>query len=142
MPDDRARAVMARVDRLAAISEEPGRLTRRFGSDAMRRVNAAVGEWMRAAALGRRPDAPGHLVGRYPGSFPDAPTLLLGSHLDTVRDAGRYDGTLGVLVALAAVERLAAARRRLPFAVEVLGFADEEGHRYQTTYLGSRAVAG
>ncbi|HAF21227.1 MAG TPA: Zn-dependent hydrolase, partial [Chloroflexi bacterium] len=69
-------------------------------------------------------------------------TLLLGSHLDSVRDAGKYDGPLGVIVAIAAVQRLHDAGKRLPFAIEVLAFADEEGLRFGSTYLGSRAVAG
>jgi allantoate deiminase len=108
----------------------------------MRVVNATVGEWMRAAGMSVRQDAIGNIIGRYAGEREDAPTLLLGSHLDSVRDAGRYDGILGVLVALACVERLHARSERLPFAIEVLGFADEEGLRYHTAYLGSAVFAG
>lgn len=89
-----------------------------------------------------RQDAIGNLIGHYAADTPDAPMLLLGSHLDTVRDAGRYDGPLGVLVALACVERLRARNQRLPFALDVLTFADEEGLRYHTAYLGSAVVAG
>ena len=109
---------------------------RRFGTDAMRRANDLVGGWMRDAGLEVRVDPLGNLIGRREGG---PRTLMLGSHLDTVRDAGRYDGPLGVLVALAAVERLGEA---LPFAIEVVGFADEEGVRFGTAYLGSSAVAG
>jgi allantoate deiminase len=108
----------------------------------MQRANALVGSWMRAAGLEVREDAAFNLIGRLPCPTPRARTLLLGSHLDTVRDAGKYDGPLGVLVALAVVERLRAEKVALPFHVEVIGFSDEEGVRYQTTYLGSRAVAG
>src|SRR6266487_486432 len=72
----------------------------------------------------------------------DAKVLLLGSHLDTVRDAGKFDGPLGVLTAIACVQRLHDAGTRLPFAIEVVGFADEEGGRYQSTYLGSKVLAG
>jgi allantoate deiminase len=139
---DSARLVMERCDTLGAISEEPDRLTRRYGAEEMRRANAAVAEWMRAAGMQTRCDAVGNLIGRYEGSSPDAKTFLLGSHLDTVRDAGKYDGPLGVMVALACVERLHAHGERLPFALEVYAFADEEGLRYRTLYLGSTVVAG
>jgi len=137
-----AHTVMARCDALAEFSEEPGRLTRRFATAAMRAANAAVAEWMCAAGMTVRQDAVGNLIGRYEADHSGAKTLLLGSHLDSVSDAGRYDGPLGVLVALACVQRLYDEQRRLPFAIEVFGFADEEGLRYHTTYLGSQVVAG
>jgi allantoate deiminase len=133
---------MERCDTLGAISEEPDRLTRRYGTEQMRQTNTAVAEWMREAGMQARSDAIGNLIGRYEGSSPDAKTFLLGSHLDTVRDAGKYDGPLGVMVALACVERLHARGERLPFALEVYAFADEEGLRYRTLYLGSTVVAG
>ncbi len=142
MTDTAATTVMERCARLGTISEEPDRLTRRFASPAMQQANALVGSWMAAAGLAVRSDAIGNLIGRYEADQPGAKTLLLGSHLDTVRDAGRYDGPLGVLVALACVADLAAQGRRLPFAIEVLAFADEEGLRYHSTYLGSAALAG
>ena len=137
-----AHTVMQRCDALASFSEEPDRLTRRFGTAALRDANAAVAEWMRAAGMTARQDALGNLIGRYEADHAGAKTLLLGSHLDSVIDAGRYDGPLGVLVALACVQRLHDQGRRLPFAIELLGFADEEGVRYHTTYLGSQVVAG
>jgi allantoate deiminase len=130
-----AAKVLERCARLGEISEE-GFLLRRFGTEAMRRANELVGGWMREAGLEVRTDPLGNLIGRRAAG---PRTLMLGSHLDTVRDAGLYDGPLGVMVALAAVERL---RERLPFAVEVVGFADEEGVRFGTAYLGSSAVAG
>jgi allantoate deiminase len=133
---------MRRCDELGAISEEPGRLTRTFHSPAMQRANALVGSWMREAGLEVREDAAFNLIGRLPCRNPKAKTLLLGSHLDTVRDAGKYDGPLGVLVALAVVQQLRADNVGLPFHVEVVGFSDEEGVHYQTTYLGSRAMSG
>jgi allantoate deiminase len=137
-----AAQVVARCRELAAVSEEDGRLTRRFATPAMARANALVGGWMAAAGMQVRTDAAGNLVGRLEGTDPQAGTLLLGSHLDSVRDAGAFDGPLGVLAAVACVERLGAEGTRLPFAVDVLGFSDEEGLRYGTAYLGSRAVAG
>jgi allantoate deiminase len=133
---------MQRADELGAISDEPGRLTRTFHSPAMQRANTLVAGWMQAAGLEVREDAAFNLTGRWPSLRRGTKTLLLGSHLDTVRDAGKYDGPLGVLVALAVVEQLRAESTMLPFHVEVVGFSDEEGVRYQTTYLGSRALAG
>lgn len=134
--------IVERCRELAGVSEDRGRLTRRYATPAMARANAIVGSWMREAGMTARLDAAGNLVGRRPGSSPDAGTLLLGSHLDTVRDAGAFDGPLGVITAIALVQRLREEGVVLPFAIDVLGFADEEGLRFGTAYLGSRAVAG
>lgn len=142
MSDALAKLTMQRIEALAAISEDAGKLTRVFASPAMRRANDLVAGWMREVGMSVRTDAIGNLIGHYPAATPAGKILLLGSHLDTVRDAGKFDGPLGVLVALAAVQKLHVAGKRLPFAVEVVGFADEEGVRYQSTYLGSRALAG
>lgn len=127
---------------LAAISEEPDRLTRRFATAALRQATHTLAGWMQAAGMRVHHDNVGNLVGRYEGAAGATKTLLLGSHVDSVRDAGKYDGPLGVLVALACVELLNGQQRRLPFAIEVLAFADEEGLRYHTAYLGSKVVAG
>jgi allantoate deiminase len=137
-----AEAAMERCETLGSISDEPDRLTRRFAGDAMRRANEQVAAWMRDAGMAVHRDNIGNLRGRYESATTGAHTLLLGSHLDSVRDAGKYDGPLGVVVAIAAVERLHDAKTRLPYAIEVLAFADEEGLRFSSTYLGSRAVAG
>jgi allantoate deiminase len=134
--------VLAQCHQLATISQDPTALTRPFATPAMARANALVGRWMREAGLGVHVDAAGNLVGRLQGEDPRAGTLLLGSHLDTVRDAGAFDGPLGVLCAIACVHELRAAGVRLPASVEVIGFSDEEGMRFGTAYLGSRAVAG
>ena len=142
MAAEAAAEVVARCRELARVSDEEGRTTRWFGSPAMARANALVGRWMGEAGMAVRIDAAGNLVGHLPGSEPGAGTLLLGSHLDTVRDAGAFDGPLGVLAAIACVARLRAEEVTLPFAVDVLGFSDEEGLRFGTAYLGSRAVAG
>jgi allantoate deiminase len=138
--DASAAIVMERCDILARYSEEPDRLTRRFATQAMRQANAAVAGWMRDAGMSVQYDAIGNLIGRYEGDT--GKTLLLGSHLDTVRDAGRYDGILGVLSALACVDRLHERAARLPYSLEVLAFADEEGLRYHSAYVGSRAMTG
>ncbi len=99
-------------------------------------------EWMRDAGMAAHQDAIGNVIGRYEGAAPGARALLLGSHLDSVRDAGRWDGPLGVITAIACVDALHRAGRRLPYAVEVVGFADEEGTRFGATMLGSRALTG
>src|SRR5579862_7270905 len=136
-----AQIVMQRCDWLAGFSEEPGQLTRRMATLPMQQVNEEVGAWMRAAGMTTRQDQVGNLIGRYEATPGGTQTLLLGSHLDTVRNAGKYDGPLGVLIALECVAWLHRRARRLPFAIEVYGFADEEGLRYHTAYLGSSAVA-
>jgi allantoate deiminase len=87
-------------------------------------------------------DAIGNICGRYEGERPGLPAVMLGSHYDTVRDAGRWDGPLGVMTAISCVADLHERGRRLPFAIEVVGFADEEGVRFSSTLLGSRAIAG
>jgi allantoate deiminase len=139
---DPGEQVVERCRELAGVSEEQGRLTRRFATPAMARANAIVGSWMREAGMTVRMDAAGNLVGRRPGTSALAGTLLLGSHLDTVRDAGAFDGPFGVIAAIALVRRLREDGVALPFAIDVVGFADEEGLRFGTAYLGSRAVAG
>jgi allantoate deiminase len=134
--------VMERAEELARHSELEGGLTRVYLSPEQHRVNDLVLGWMREAGMTARLDAMGNAIGRYEAATANQPCLLLGSHLDTVRDAGRYDGMLGVLAAIECVQGLSAQGRRLPFAVEVIGFADEEGVRFGTTLLCSRAVAG
>ena len=141
--DSAADRIMTRIDELAAISESSHCLTRRFASQEHRRVNELVANWMTVAGMSVTEDAIGNIIGRYEATSKDnAPAIMLGSHLDTVVNAGRYDGMLGVLSALACVESLHERNQRLPYAIEVIGFADEEGVRFQSTYLGSRAVTG
>ncbi len=135
-----------RIDALGRISDERGRLTRTFLSPAMQQANAVVEKWIHDAGGMVREDALGNLVGRWEASraaaAAAAPTLLLGSHLDTVRDAGRFDGPLGVLLPIVALEELRRRRVWLPFAVEVLGFSEEEGVRFSSAYLGSKGYIG
>lgn len=131
-----------RLSELARITEEPGKLTRTFLSPAMRRANAQVGKWMRETGLAVREDAVGNVIGRWESAARGAKTLVLGSHLDTVRDAGRFDGALGVLLAIAAVNELRKRKVELPFTIEVVGFAEEEGVRFSSAYLGSKGYTG
>lgn len=132
--------IMQRCDALARHSELPGGLTRVFLSAENRAANDLVLGWMREAGMQASVDPIGNVVGRYEGTSKRA--LLLGSHLDTVRDAGRYDGMLGVITAIECVAALHEKRRQPPFAIEVIGFGDEEGVRFGTTMLGSQAIAG
>ncbi len=132
-----AAELLRRCDQLAAISEDAGGLTRRFATPELAAAGALVAEWMREAGLETRIDPVGNVVGRREGG---ERTLVIGSHLDTVRNAGRYDGPLGVLAGIALAQRVAGDA--LPFALEVLAFSDEEGLRFHTPYLGSRVVAG
>lgn len=134
--------IMQRVEELALISESSEGLTRRFATPEHRRANQLAAHWMELADMQVHEDAIGNVIGRYEGDDPSAPAIMLGSHLDTVVMAGKYDGMLGVLSGLACVEYLAANNIRLPYAIEVIAFADEEGVRYQSTFLGSRAVTG
>lgn len=137
-----AARVMARCDRLAEISETPGMLTRVYLSPEHMQANALVGEWMREAGMRVWQDGVGNICGRYEGLETGAQALLLGSHLDTVRNAGRYDGMLGVLTAIETVQALHQQQQRLPLAIEIVGFGDEEGTRFGITLLGSRGITG
>ena len=134
--------IVGRINRLAAISETPDNLTRIFLTPELRAAAELIMGWMVEAGMSARLDAIGNVCGRYEGERPGLPCLMLGSHYDTVRDAGRWDGPLGLITAISCVADLNKRGRRLPFAVEVTGFADEEGVRFASTLLGSRAVAG
>lgn len=136
-------ALLARLDTLAGFSDGgDGVLTRLALTPAHRAAARWLAGRMEDAGMAAHVDAAGNVVGRYEGAAPGAPAVLLGSHIDTVRNAGRYDGTLGVLTAVAVVEELHRRRERLPFALEVIGFGDEEGVRFPSIFSGTRAVAG
>src|SRR5947209_3826858 len=134
--------IVARINELGNISEAPGQLTRIFLSKQHRAAADLILRWMREAGMRAHLDAIGNVCGRYEGDRPGLPCLMLGSHYDTVRDAGKWDGPLGLITAISCVAELNRRGRRLPFAIEVTGFADEEGVRFASTLLGSRAVAG
>ena len=135
-----ARTVLARCDTLAACTSEAGTINRAFLSPAMARCNAVTAEWMEAAGMRVVLDKAGNLRGVYEGETVDAPLLIIASHLDTVPAAGKYDGILGVMLGIALVESL--MKRRLSFAIEVIGFSDEEGVRFGLPFIGSRAMVG
>ena len=134
--------IVGRINHLSAISETPAHLARVFLSPEHRIAADLILAWMREAGMAVHLDAIGNVCGRYEGDRPGLPCLMLGSHYDTVRDAGKWDGPLGLLTAISCVADLNRRGRRLPFAIEVIGFADEEGVRFSSTLLGSRAVAG
>jgi allantoate deiminase len=134
--------IVRRINELAAVSAEADKLTRIFLSTEHRAAADLILAWMREAGMQAHLDAIGNVCGRYEGGRPGLPCLMLGSHYDTVRDAGKWDGPLGVITAISCVADLNRRGKRLPFAIEVVGFADEEGVRFASTLLGSRAVAG
>ena len=141
-PSAAARLLDQRLDELGRVTDEPGRLTRTFLSPAMERANLLIAGWMREAGLTVREDETGNLIGRLESTVPRAKTLLLGSHLDTVRNAGRFDGALGVLLPIVALAELKARGVTLPYHVEILGFSEEEAVRFAGAYIGSKAYTG
>jgi allantoate deiminase len=146
-----ARRTMQRCDELATCTERPGEITRTFCSAAMRDAYQKLRGWMEAAGMACQLDAATNLIGRWNSGLSTPiglagekrqKILLIGSHLDTVVNAGRYDGPLGVLMGLALIELLNQNQQPLPFAIDVIAFCEEEGVRYQTPYIGSRAIVG
>src|SRR5687768_15228991 len=134
--------LMARLDALAAFTEVEGQLTRRYLSPAHVAAARQVEAWMAEAGMSVRTDPLMSVFGRYEGRQPGAPAIMLGSHIDTVLDAGRYDGSLGVLAAIAAVAELRDRGERLDHAVEVAAFGEEEGSRFPAHILTSSALTG
>lgn len=137
---ERAQEIVGRCKRLATLSEDHAGIRRTFLSPPMRDCHREVGKWLRAAGAEVRVDAAGNLRGFYEASESNGPRLLIGSHLDTIPNAGAYDGILGVLLAISLLEALKG--KRLPFAIEVIGFSEEEGVRFGKPFIGSRALVG
>jgi len=135
-----AAGVIRHCRTIAGMSEEAGCTTRTFLCAPMRDVHAYFTDWMTRAGMDVRVDAAGNLRGAYRAAAADAPTFFIGSHLDTVPHAGAFDGVLGVVLAIALVNALGG--ERLPFAIEVIGFSEEEGVRFGVPFIGSRALAG
>ncbi len=138
----RAQNIMTRIDELASVSEESGIIARTFGTNAFLEGSRKVAAWMEKAGLQTRTDNVGNIRGVLRSSSPNAKTLVVASHIDTVINAGRFDGPLGVLLGLDLLEQLIQAKTTLPFHIELIAFSDEEGVRFHTTYLGSKVVAG
>jgi allantoate deiminase len=131
---------IARCRKLASFSEDASGTRRTFLSPPMRDCHREVSSWMKALGMNVSMDAVGNLRGFYAGTSPGAPRILTGSHLDTVPNAGAFDGILGVVVAIGLVESLEG--QKLPFAIEVIGFSEEEGVRFGVPFIGSRALVG
>lgn len=134
--------VMGWCETLGAISQSSEYLDRRYLTAEHKQANLQVANWMQQAGMHCHQDGVGNLWGRYPSSVENAPRLLLGSHLDTVPNGGKYDGMLGVLAPVAFVHYLYQSQISLPFHIDIVGFCDEEGTRFGTTLLGSRALTG
>ncbi len=137
---DSAARIISRCREIAACTEVPGETTRLFLAPSMHNVHTLLRGWMEAAGMTVRVDAVGNLRGLWPGLAPESPRLLIGSHLDTVPNAGAFDGILGVVIGVAIVEELRG--QHLPFAIEVIGFSEEDGVRFSKPFLGSLAVVG
>jgi N-carbamoyl-L-amino-acid hydrolase len=135
-------AIMQWAEELGAISDDEQGLTCAYMTTGHQRTAARIAEWMREAGMDAHIDAVGNVVGRYAAADPTAKTVITGSHYDTVRNGGKYDGRLGILLPIAIVKHLHARGERLPFHLEVIGFAEEEGVRFRSTFLGSNAVTG
>src|SRR5215475_910050 len=136
----RAREVLARCDALANFSEDANSLRRTFLSPPMHNCHTAVAGWLKSLGVSTKIDAAGNIRGVYPGMDSASPRILIGSHLDTVPNAGKYDGILGVVLAIALLEELEGKCH--PFAIEIVGFSEEEGVRFGVPFIGSRALVG
>jgi allantoate deiminase len=137
---DRARRAIAECLHIAAMTEEPGRITRRFLTPPVRAVHTHLRSRMEALGMQVHVDAAGNLRGLWIPARGGERRLILGSHIDTVPDAGAYDGVLGVMLALEWVQL--AQEAALPIGIEVIAFSEEEGVRFGLPFIGSRAVAG
>jgi allantoate deiminase len=135
-------SILARAEELSAFTERPGMLARSYLTPQHRQAGDRIRAWMREAGMQAEFDALGNVVGRYEGSRPGAPAILTGSHMDSVVDAGKYDGLFGVLSPIACVAELNRQGRRLAFPIEVIAFGDEEGVRFGTSMMGSKALTG
>jgi len=135
-----AEEAIARCRKLATFSEDAGGTRRTFLSLPMRDCHKEVSSWMKLLGMNVSVDAVGNLRGLYSATTPHAPQILIGSHLDTVPNAGAFDGILGVVLAIGLVKSLVGSR--LPFAIEVIGFSEEEGVRFGVPFTGSRALVG
>jgi len=135
-----AEEVIVRCEKLATFSEDAGGTRRTFLSPPMRDCHREVSSWMNALGMTVSVDAVGNLRGFFAGTSPAAPRILIGSHLDTVPNAGVFDGILGVVLAVELVESLRGSK--LPFSIEVIGFSEEEGVRFGVPFIGSRALVG
>ena len=134
--------LMRQADDLARFSEDAPRVTRTYLSTQHKRAGEYLIGLMQHAGMTATFDALGNIVGRYEAATPGAPVVMTGSHQDSVRNAGRYDGLFGIITAIACVKDLHDRGVRLPYSLEIVGFGDEEGVRFGATLIGSKAMAG
>lgn len=134
--------IINRINALATITEVPNIIVRTYGTDAFMKGRTLVNEWMKAAGLQTFIDNMGNVRGKYFCGLADAKTLVIASHIDTVVNAGKWDGPLGVIMGLDLMEQMIQSKTQLSFNIELIGFCDEEGVRFHTTFLGSKAVVG
>jgi allantoate deiminase len=146
---ERAAQIIARCRELALCTEVGGQTTRTFLAPSMHSVHALLGGWMRSVGMTVRIDAAGNLRSVLPATRANAPRLLIGSHLDTIANAGAFDGVLGVVMGVTLVEAMveslcgnSSGAQGLPFEIEVIGFSEEEGVRFGKPFLGSLALVG
>ncbi|GAA3952904.1 Zn-dependent hydrolase [Allohahella marinimesophila] len=134
--------IMQRAEVLAQHTEQAGMMTRTYLTAAHVAAAAQIEAWMQDAGMTVRRDATGNVIGRYEGTDQHLPMLMTGSHFDTVRNGGKYDGPLGILLPIACIDAWNKLGRRFPFPVEVVAFCEEEGVRFKAPLLGSRAITG
>jgi allantoate deiminase len=134
--------LLRQSDVLAQFTEDAPRVTRTYLSKEHKQAGQYLIGLMRDAGMSADFDALGNIVGRYEAAVPDAPVVMTGSHQDSVRNAGKYDGLFGIITAIACVKDLDNRGVRLPYTLEIVGFGDEEGVRFGATLIGSKAMAG
>ncbi|MBQ4828217.1 allantoate amidohydrolase [Alteromonas sp. MMG017] len=139
---DAAALVMARCEALGSLSQNPTCLDRRYLTEQHKLANQLTSGWMIEAGMTTWQDSVGNIWGRYTSAVPNAPRLIIGSHLDTVPNGGKYDGMLGVVAPVTLMAMFSGERHQFPFHIDIVGFCDEEGTRFGTTLLGSRALTG
>ncbi len=135
-----SKEALERCDDLALLTEETGAITRTFLSYPMKQVHTLLSLWMREAGLTVRIDAVGNVIGRLEAA--DSRTVMIGSHVDTVPNAGKFDGILGVMLGIALAKAVHLSGLSLPFSLEVVAFSEEEGVRFALPFIGSRALVG
>ncbi|MGZ8552557.1 MAG: M20/M25/M40 family metallo-hydrolase, partial [Chitinophagaceae bacterium] len=138
----RAEKILQRINELASISEDEGFITRTYGTSAFIEGRNKVQGWMKETGLQTRVDNIGNLRSRLVSKNPRSKTFVIASHIDTIINAGKFDGPLGVLMGIDLVEQIIRSKIALPFHIELVGFCDEEGCRFHTSYLGSKILSG
>lgn len=138
----RADIVMERIAALANCSDDPGSISRLFGTAAFQKASTLLVAWMKEAGLKTIVDNIGNVRGKYLSEDPFAKTFVIGSHFDSVINAGKFDGPLGIIIGIDLAKNLISQNKKLPFHLECVAFSDEEGVRFHTAYLGSKVLAG